>query len=91
MKKEDLLKKENGEALVLLNRLKILGKRESKLLSELYETRTKLQEVCIHNDTEIINDYIEGGYLDREVYIEKLICKTCNKELERKETLGGFC
>lgn len=91
MKKDELLKQENGEALVLINTLKKLKKRQTKLSKELSETRTKLIEVCIHNDTEIVNDYIEGGYLDREVYITIIRCKTCGKELDRKEKTGGFC
>jgi len=90
MKKENLLKQKNGEALLLAKSYKELKKRETKLSTQLLKTRTLLQQVCIHNETKIVNDYTPAGYLDREVYVTKVMCKTCGKELDRKEVTGGF-
>lgn len=63
----------------------------NKIGLEVVETRRELVEKCDHNDVRKENDYIEGGYLNREIFITRLVCNICGKELSKKEKTGGFC
>ena len=90
MKNEDILKQENGEALIIKKKIDNLYKKQHKLQLEINENNKKLQEICLHNDTEIKYSHIEGGYLDREQYITRLYCKICGTMLDEIIKLGGF-
>lgn len=68
-----------------------LKKRYEKLREEIRITQNLLDSVCPHPSTSIKETYVEGGYLNREEYIKTLICDVCNKQLDQKVTLGGYC
>lgn len=91
MKKEEILKKDNGKALFLHIVISRLERRLTKLVNEINNKRDELQEICIHNETIKKEDYIEGGYLDREEYITTIVCKVCGKVLDKQVETGGFC
>jgi len=88
--KNKYINNENSEALILLDKIKKLESKYFKLRNNLEIERTKLQEICIHNETEKNEDYISGGYLDRAEYITRIICKTCGKMLDKQIKYGGF-
>jgi hypothetical protein len=90
MKDEDILKQENGEALVISKKIEKLRKRTHKLVAEINKLNSQLKVVCSHNDTETVQSYVSGGYLDREEYITTVKCKTCGEVLSRDVKLGGF-
>lgn len=81
---------ENEKALILKKKLRRLELRSLKLDNEISSTKNELQEICIHNDIKILDEYISGGYLERSQYIKKEVCDICNKELRKKITLGYF-
>ena len=91
MKKEEILKKENGKALFLHIVISRLERRLAKLANEIGSKKEELQQICIHNETIKKEDYIKGGYLDREEYITTIACKVCGKVLDKQVKIGGFC
>ena len=82
--------KENAEALTLRDEIHRISVRRDKLNMQLVEKRDKMQNVCIHNETEVKDSYVSGGYLDREQFIKTTICKTCGKHLKEDIVYGGF-
>lgn len=81
---------ENNKALELFSKITKLEERAQKLRLDISNKRNKLEKICIHNDIEIVENYIPGGYLDRAEYITIKVCKVCRKELDRKIKYGGF-
>lgn len=81
---------ENGEALALRDRINVLRRRREKLDKEIVEKTAEFQRVCTHNEVEVKDSYVPGGYLDREQFIKTLICKICGKELKEEINYGGF-
>lgn len=68
-------------------------KLEAKVLTyfgQAEELNRQLQNVSIHNETEKKYEYEPGGYLDREVFINKIVCKVCGKVIYEERTTGGF-
>jgi len=82
---------ENGEAIAIYRELQRLKHRVEKLNKEIRDKTEEMHVACIHNDTEVKDSYIEGGYLDRSQYIKTLVCKLCGKELDKVITTGGYC
>jgi hypothetical protein len=80
----------NKEAILLSKEIKRLEKRSNKAFQILCEKSAELQQICIHNETEIKLSYQEGGYYERCKYVNTTVCKICGKEIKREETLGGF-
>jgi hypothetical protein len=81
---------ENQEALNLKKVINRLTKRYDKLGGEISFKFRQLELICIHNDTEIKDDYVPGGYLNRCEYIKRKVCKVCGKVLNEDITYGGF-
>lgn len=90
MKNEDVLKKENAEALIIVKKIEKLRKRTQKIVSEINNLNSQLKSICLHNNTETVHSYISGGYLDREEFITTVKCKTCGEILSSERKLGGF-
>jgi hypothetical protein len=90
MKNDDILKQENGEALIILKKIEKIRKRTHKLVAEINSLNSQLKSVCLHNDIETVQNYISGGYLDREEYITTVKCKICGEILSTETKLGGF-
>jgi hypothetical protein len=82
--------KENCEALALRDEIHRLSIRRDELNIQLCEKRDKMQHICIHNETEIKDSYVGGGYLNREQFIKTTICKICGKQIKEDITYGGF-
>jgi hypothetical protein len=66
-------------------------RRYEKLREEIIVTQNLLDSVCPHPKTSIKETYVEGGYLNREEFIKTLTCDVCDKQLDQKVTLGGYC
>jgi hypothetical protein len=81
---------ENQEALTLKKEINRFEKRRDKLSSEISFKSRQLELICIHNDIEIKDDYVSGGYLEHRQYIKRKVCKICGKILDEKITYGGF-
>jgi len=90
MKTNKYLNKENAEALLLRDEINRLGRRRKKLSEQILRLTNKLKEVCVHNETEIVNEFNDGSYYDRKEYITKVVCKVCDKELDKKISYGGY-
>lgn len=80
----------NHEALKLKKQIERLENRASLLYGEASHLKYQMIDVCIHDETEEKYEYQPGGYLDREVYINKIVCKVCGKVLEEERKTGGF-
>jgi hypothetical protein len=85
-----IVKKDNSQALALRKVLHRLRRRREKLDKEIIEKTKLFQESCTHNETEIKDSYVSGGYLDRCQYIKTTYCLICGKELKEDITYGGF-
>lgn len=82
--------KANGEALALRKEIDRLTRRKDKISKEIYSKKASMQDVCIHNETEVKDSYVPGGYLDREQFIKTTVCIICGKEIKEDITYGGF-
>jgi hypothetical protein len=80
----------NQEALNLQKQINCLKEKESKLYVERIHLTRQMELLCIHNETEKQHDYIPGGYLDREQFINKVVCKICGKVITEEITTGYF-
>lgn len=74
-----------------------LLKQKEKAKKMLHKWQNKVSELtnlinssCVHTKTIVVNDYEEGGYLDRAVYHRITKCAICNKEISRKSTYGDY-
>jgi rRNA processing protein Krr1/Pno1 len=82
--------KENGEALILRDRISVLRRRREKINKEIEEKTTEFQRLCTHHEVEIKDSYVSGGYLDQCQYIKTTFCLICGKEIKKDITYGGF-
>jgi hypothetical protein len=80
----------NAKALELREIVNRLRRRQEKLNKEINNKIEEMHVACVHDDIEINDSYVEGGYLDRCQYIKTYICKICRKELKQDITYGGF-
>lgn len=80
----------NQEVLKIRKELDRMKKRYDKLREDIRIKRDTIQSICTHEDVNVEERYVEGGYLDRAEYIKKFTCKICGKDLGEKITYGGF-
>lgn len=80
----------NINAIKLIKQANKLESQAQILYGKATHFRIEAELVCIHNETEPKYEYEPGGYYDREVYINKVICKVCGKVLEEERKLGGY-
>ena len=80
----------NAKALELREIVNRLKRRRDKLNGEIADKIEEMHVACIHNETRIEDDYIDGSYYDRCQYIKIYICKICGKEVKRTATYGGY-
>jgi len=80
----------NQEALDLQKRLNRLTNQVFKIADNIAEIRKKIELICIHNETKKINKYEPGGYLNREIFINQIICTVCGKVIKEEKITGGF-
>jgi hypothetical protein len=81
----------NQEAIDLKKEIEKLDRKIMTLEFARAGSQRRLALICIHNETEKQHDYQEGGYLDREKYIDKVVCKICGTVLTEDIKVGGFC
>jgi hypothetical protein len=86
----ETITKDNTQALALRKVVHRLRRRREKLDNEIFEKTKLFQESCTHNETEVKDSYIPGGYLDKEQFVKTTICKICGKEIKEDITYGGF-
>jgi hypothetical protein len=84
------IEKENGQALVLRDRINVLRRRREKISKEIQEKTAEFQRICTHHEVEVKDSYVEGGYLDRCQYIKTTYCLICGKQIKEDVTYGGF-
>jgi len=82
--------KDNTQALALRKELHQLRRRREKLDKEILEKTNLFQVSCTHNETEVKDSYVPGGYLDRCQYIKTTYCLICGKQINVDITYGGF-
>lgn len=82
--------KDNTQALALRKELHRLKRRREKLDKEIFEKTNLFQVSCTHNETEVKDSYVSGGYLDRCQYIKTTYCLICGKQINEDITYGGF-
>ena len=80
----------NAKALELREIVNRLRRRREKLNKEIEDKIEEMHVACIHNDTRIENETIEGSYYDRTQYVKIHICNVCGKEVKRDITYGGY-
>ncbi len=80
----------NQEAIKLIKESKKLEEKAANLYGKASYLRRQAELVCIHNQTELKYDYQSGSYLDRAVYIKKVVCEICGKVLDEERTIGGY-
>lgn len=86
----ELVMETNQPAKDLLKIAQRLRRRHDKLVKEICEKERELEKICIHDETKIVDDYIEGDYYNTSQYIKKLVCTVCGKEFDKKVTRGGY-
>jgi len=69
----------NPNAKALQKKVTRLKRRREKLDTEILDTINEMQKICIHDDIEIKNAYINGGYLNKEEYHTVRVCKICGE------------
>lgn len=90
MKTNKHVDKQNAQALIINDEINRLRRRYDKLTDEICQLTKELNQVCIHDETEVKYDFIDGSYYDRKQYITKTVCKICGKELDIKVKYGGY-
>lgn len=80
----------NQEALKLKKQIEKIECKADILYGKASNLSHHLQEICIHDDTELKHDYEPGGYLERSVYINKVVCKVCGKVIKEERIIGSF-
>ena len=80
----------NQEALKLKKEIKKLECRADILYGKASNLSHRLQEICIHDDSELKHAYEAGGYLERSVYINRIVCKVCGKVIKEERITGSF-
>ena len=73
----------------IVKKIEDLKAKRGSISVEIAMKETELKEICPHNSSVEVNEYIEGGYLDIGKHIWILKCKICGKELDRKEKDTG--
>ena len=86
------IEKENGQALVLRDRLNTLRRRCEKINKEIEEKTAEFHRVCIHppDKVEVKDSYVDGSYYDKCQYIKKYYCTVCGKLIDEQVTYGGY-
>lgn len=80
----------NQEALNLKKEIAKVDRKISSLNVQFVCLHHQLRDVCIHDDTELKHEYQAGGYLERSVYINKVVCKVCGKVIKEERITGSF-
>lgn len=80
----------NQEAINLKKEIAKIRMKADILYGEADAKYRQMQSICLHDETEEKPDYVPGGYLDREQFIKRIVCKACGKVLMEKITTGGF-
>lgn len=80
----------NAKALELREIVNRLRRRREKLNKEIEDKTEEMHVACVHDKTEIKDEYIDGSYYDKCQYIKIHICKICGKEVKRDITFGGY-
>lgn len=82
--------KQNQATIKLIKESKKLEEKAANLYGKASYLRRQAELVCIHNQTEPKYEYQSGSYLDRAVYINKIVCKVCGKVLDEERTIGRY-
>jgi hypothetical protein len=80
----------NQEAINLKKEIEKIRIKADILYGKTYEMSNRLEEICLHDDTELKHEYERGGYLERAVYINKVVCKVCGKVINEERIIGSF-
>jgi hypothetical protein len=90
MKKDKYEDNPNKTALVLFDELMRLSRQRDKLGKQIMGIHKKIEEFCIHNDTEDLYEYHEGSYLNKSEYVYFTRCRLCGKTFNTRTEIGGF-
>lgn len=81
----------------LLEKIKLIESKRDKLVLklnqlnvDLLKCKNELKDQCTHEKTEIKEEFVSGGYLDRSTNTKILKCIICNKILDTKVEVGGY-
>jgi hypothetical protein len=92
---EKIIINKNNKAIILFNEIKNLEKERDNIIDKLDKKidlkYNKLKKICICNETEKQEEYIEGSYLNKSQYIIKIVCKVCGKILNKEIKEGYYC
>lgn len=80
----------NQEAIKLKKEIEKIECKAVLLYGKASSLSRHLQDICIHDDTELKHEYQAGGYLERAVYINKVVCKVCGKVINEERITGSF-
>ena len=84
---EDIQHPYNGQIRILKEER---DEATSEYITQINENEKKLLKTCPHLESVIINEYIEGGYLDTGKHIKIRKCSFCCKELDKEVSNSGY-